>query len=76
MVTCHRCGGLMSEEKATDHPFRLDVPKILVIRDTPAQICGQCGEILLSNAVMGRVDEVIDKIRDRETELEVVRYAA
>ena len=35
MVTCHRCGGLMSEEKATDLPFRLDVHKILVIRDTP-----------------------------------------
>jgi hypothetical protein len=24
MVTCHRCGGLMSEEKSTDLPFRLD----------------------------------------------------
>ena len=66
----------MSDEQPTDLPFRLGAHKILVIKDVPARNCTQCGEILLSDTVMERVDEIIDKIRGLKSELEVVRYAA
>jgi YgiT-type zinc finger domain-containing protein len=75
-VICHRCGGSQVEEQVTDLPFKLDVRKILVVRQTPAFICSSCGETMLSDDVMARVDEIIEKVRDADSELDVVSYAA
>jgi hypothetical protein len=56
--------------------FRLDLHKILVLKDTPAHICPDCGEIMLADAVMQKVDEAIERTRGQNAELEVLRYAA
>ncbi len=75
-MTCHRCGGGRMEEQTTDLPFKLDVHKILIIRQTPSFICASCGETMLSDSVLARVDEIIEKVRDADCELDVVSYAA
>jgi YgiT-type zinc finger domain-containing protein len=66
----------MSAAQLSDLPFRLEAHKILVVKDTPAHVCGSCGEVMLPDTVMKRIDQIINRIRDREAELEVVRYAA
>jgi len=75
-MICHRCGGTQVEEQVTDLPFKLDVRKILVIRQLPAFVCAGCGETMLGDEVMGRVDGIIGKAREVESELDVVSYAA
>lgn len=75
-MICHRCGGTQVEEQVTDLPFKLDVHKILVIRQLPAFVCSGCGETMLNDEVMARVDEIVDKAREVESELDVVSYAA
>lgn len=75
-MICHKCGGSDVAEQHADLPFRLDLHKILVVKDTPAHICRSCGEIMLANEVMARIERAMEKVRELDAELEVVRYAA
>jgi YgiT-type zinc finger domain-containing protein len=64
------------DEQVTDLPFKLSAHKILVVKQVPAHICGSCGETLLKDDVLVKIDEIIGRIQDFDSELEVVRYAA
>lgn len=75
-MICHKCGGGNVTEQAADLPFRLDLHKILVVKDTPSHICNSCGEIILAQTVMNQIDGIIRNVQDLNAELEVVRYAA
>lgn len=73
-MRCHVCGG---EIKATtsDLPFKLAQNRIVIFKNLPVLQCDQCGEYLLEDSVMARVEKMI-KGTDESVELEVVRYAA
>lgn len=75
-MICHRCGGTKMEEQVTDLPFKLDTHKILVIRGIPAGICSSCGEIVLADGILQKIDKIIDRVKDVDCDLEVVRFAA
>ena len=75
-MICHRCGGTQMQEQNTDLPFKLDVHKILVVKELPAFVCRSCGETSLSDEVMAKVDLIIEKVRQINGELDVVSYAA
>jgi len=75
-MICHRCGGTQMKEQITDLPFKLDVHKILVVKELPAFICASCGETSLSDEVMAKVELIIEKVRQINGELDVVSYAA
>ena len=75
-MICHRCGGTQIVEQTTDLPFKLDTHQILVVKQLPALVCDGCGEIMLADAVMAAVDDIIERVRAMDCELEVVRYAA
>ena len=64
------------EEQITDLPFKLDVTKILIIKQIPAVVCNSCGEIMLGDGVMEKIDEIIAGIQRIDSELEVIRFAA
>ena len=75
-MKCHRCGSEKLEEQITDLPFKLDVHQVLIVKNTPCRICDSCGEILLADNIIEAIDNIIEKVRDKDTELEVVRFAA
>jgi len=62
-------------KKVTDLPFKLDDHRIIVIKDVPIFLCSKCGEILIENEVMKKLDPVFSDVK-RDRELEVVKYAA
>ena len=74
-MICHKCGSQMKEQIG-DLPFRIDIHKIVIVKDIPALICGACGEIMLGDEVMENVEGIMEKVRKMNAELEVVRYAA
>jgi YgiT-type zinc finger domain-containing protein len=74
-MVCHKCGSEM-EEQVGDLPFRIDIHKIVIVKDIPALICGSCGEIILSDNVLIRAEGIIETVRGMNAELEVIRYAA
>ena len=73
-MRCHVCG---AELKAalSDLPFKLAHNRIVVLKNLPVLQCEQCGEYLLEDSVMARVEEMLQSV-DESAELEVVRYAA
>ncbi len=73
-MKCHICGGHVVP-KTSDMPFKLDDNRIVIFKDVPVLQCDQCGEYLLDDPVMARVEELLRNV-DTSAELEIVRYAA
>ena len=72
-MTCHNCGGEL-ENLITNLPFKTDDDSIVIIKGLPVLQCKNCGEYLIEDAVMEKVDSILRRI-DKTTELEVLSYA-
>lgn len=73
-MNCHVCGAEMFNI-TTDLPFKTGNRSIVIIKDLPVIQCGNCGEYLIEDKVMERIESILSMI-DIHTELEIVRYAA
>jgi len=49
---------------------------VVVVRDVPAAVCGNCGEYYLDDDVARRVYERAEGAVQRNAEVEILRYAA
>jgi len=74
LITCHVCGGTLQKVQ-TNLPFKVSDTTIVIVKDLPALQCANCSEYLLEDNVMQHVDEILSKA-SRDTELEIIRYAA
>jgi YgiT-type zinc finger domain-containing protein len=73
-MKCEVCGAVMART-VSDLPFKTTDYTIIILKDVPVFQCGNCGQYLLDDAVMSRVDEILS--RDTGVaQLEVIRYAA
>ena len=57
MTPCPLCGGTMYDKRVT-HPQSY-MGNIIIMENVPAQVCRQCGEVLLHPAVLERLQKVI-----------------
>jgi YgiT-type zinc finger domain-containing protein len=73
-MVCCKCGNEMVKRK-TDLPFKLADQEIVVVKDVPVFICSSCGEILIEDEVMKKLEIIFTETKGHR-ELEVVRYAA
>ena len=73
-MKCQVCGGTF-EPVVADMPFKADDKRIVIFKDLPVLACGSCGEYLIENPVMARIDAML-ATADRRTELEIVHYVA
>lgn len=73
-MKCHNCGETF-ESVTTDLPFKTGPHSIVIIKSLPVLQCGNCGEYLIEDAIMQKVDAIISAT-EREVEVEVIRYAA
>ncbi|MBF0284460.1 MAG: type II toxin-antitoxin system MqsA family antitoxin [Magnetococcales bacterium] len=49
---------------------------VVVVREAPAEVCGQCGEYFLDEKTTARVLGLASEAVERRAEVEIVRYAA
>jgi YgiT-type zinc finger domain-containing protein len=49
---------------------------VIVIRDVPAEVCENCGEYYLDDAVASKVYRQGEDAVQRRAEVEILRYAA
>ncbi len=54
---CPMCGGRL-EAKNITHPQYYE-GKVVILENVPAEVCRQCGEVLLSPDVAGRFQEAV-----------------
>lgn len=48
----------------------------VVIKNVPAQVCGQCGEYYLSEEMTGKVMAMAEAAVSKGAEVEILRWAA
>ena len=73
-MRCRVCGSGM-KSIITDLPFKVTDATIVVLKVLPVVQCDRCGEYLLEDKVMNRVDQILSGI-DSSAELEVIKFAA
>ncbi len=71
---CPLCGGGLSDGN-TATPFFIG-EKVIVIKDVPAEVCGDCGEAYMKSSVVDRVEALLDKLEDLHSEVSIVHYEA
>jgi YgiT-type zinc finger domain-containing protein len=74
IMRCHVCGSEMTRVQ-TDLPFKVSETTIVIVKALPVLQCEGCGEYLLEDPVLQRVDAILEGA-DGRAELEVFRYAA
>lgn len=72
MKRCPLCGGTLVAKKVT-HPQEYE-GKIVILQNVPAEVCLQCGEVLLRPDVLQRVQELVWSETPPERTAEVPVY--
>ena len=73
-MKCTVCGSNMTGA-VSDLPFKTSDHTIIILKGVPLLQCGNCGEYLIDDAVMNRIDEIVGTVVGA-AELEVIQYAA
>ena len=73
-MKCSACGAPL-RAVVTDLPFKVADKTIAILKNLPVLQCENCAEYLLTDPVMGRVEEILSVI-DARAELEIVQFAA
>jgi YgiT-type zinc finger domain-containing protein len=73
-MRCSLCGSKL-RPLITDLPFKVSDTGIVILKGLPVLQCDNCREYLLDDAVMNRVEEILQRA-DAAAELEIIRYAA
>lgn len=73
-MKCHVCGAEL-KRIVTDMPFKTGLNRIVIIKQMPVFQCEHCGEYVLADDVMGRIEIMLAQA-DRKAELEILQYAA
>jgi len=73
-MKCHVCGSRLAHQ-VTDLPFKIGDRSIVILKGLPVLQCENCGEYLIEDNVMARVEQMLAKV-DSASELEIIRYAA
>jgi YgiT-type zinc finger domain-containing protein len=73
-MTCFMCKGTMREGFST---FTADLGScVIIIKNVPSQICGQCGEVTYNDEAAGRIEQIVNSVKNAAvTEIAVVNYA-
>ena len=71
---CPMCGGTLQENLATI-PFILELDRVVVIKDVPAEICSDCHEPFTAGHATDRVTALLRQLKALRSEVSVVSYA-
>jgi YgiT-type zinc finger domain-containing protein len=72
-MRCPSCRGTM-EKNATTLPYELGGDKLIVVRDVPAMVCTQCGEVFIESSVLKKVEELLNTVERSGMTLGFLEY--
>jgi len=47
---------------------------VVVIRDVPAFVCGQCGEAWYDDDTTEKIEEIVQQAKEHESQVEVLQF--
>ena len=72
-MKCFFCKDEMNESTTT---YMEDLGScIVIIKNVPCMKCPQCGEVSYSGAVVSRIEQIVDNLKDELTEVAIVNYS-
>ncbi len=74
-MKCTVCKNGIMEDGKVNMTLQRD-NTVVIIKDVPASVCGNCGEYVLSAAVTKNVMNKADKAATSKAEVEILQYAA
>jgi YgiT-type zinc finger domain-containing protein len=72
-MTCFLCKG-DTEQKAKTHAVTLE-KCVIIVKNVPAHICRQCGEVYFTDDVMQNLEAIVDRLENIIKEVAIVDYA-
>jgi YgiT-type zinc finger domain-containing protein len=63
------------EEDIVNFPVDLKT-RFVLIKEVPALVCEQCGEFFIDDKIHIQIEHIIEKVKELNVELEVVKFAA
>ena len=72
-MSCFRCKG-NTENKLKTHVVTLD-KCVIIIKNVPALVCNQCGEVYFTDDVMRKLEGIVDRLESIIKEVAIVDYA-
>jgi len=71
-MNCFMCKGRIDDDITT---FMVDINNcIVIVKNVPSQVCGQCGEVSYSDDVAQQLENIVNSLRYSITEIAVVSY--
>ncbi|NMA64599.1 MAG: type II toxin-antitoxin system MqsA family antitoxin [Syntrophomonadaceae bacterium] len=71
-MNCIMCKANMTEGKV-NHIVDID-GCIVIIKNVPANVCGQCGEYFINNVTALRLEEIVGEVAKSKAEILVLNY--
>lgn len=73
-MTCFMCKGTVQDGQSA---FTADLGNcVVVIKNVPARVCGQCGEVSYCDEVAQRLEQIVQTIKNSTAaEIAVVKYS-
>ena len=71
---CPVCGGTL-EQGETTIPYVLKDNSVVVIKNVPAEICGDCHEAFTSGKVTDQIVLMVQQLKNLHSEVSVLSYA-
>jgi YgiT-type zinc finger domain-containing protein len=71
---CPVCGGSLHTGEATI-PYILDDDVVIVVKNVPAEICGDCREAFTSGEVTDRITGMLRQLKSLHSEVSVITYS-
>jgi YgiT-type zinc finger domain-containing protein len=71
---CPVCGGTLEPGEATI-PYVLRDQSVVVIKNVPAEICGDCHEAFTSGRVTDQIVSMVQQLKNLHSEVSVISYS-
>lgn len=71
-MNCPVCKGKI-ERGITTFPTEIE-NGLLFVKDVPADICKQCGEVFIPDEVAETLEDIVFKARKEKVEVEIISY--
>lgn len=70
---CPVCGGSLMDGEATI-PYVLKDDTVVIVKNVPAEICGDCREAFTSGKVTDQLVAMVKQLKELRSEVSVVSY--
>ncbi|MBI5207979.1 MAG: YgiT-type zinc finger protein [Candidatus Firestonebacteria bacterium] len=72
-MRCPSCRGSM-EEGISSLPYELNGDKFIVVRNVPALVCKQCGEVFIQSHILKKVEVLLNTVEKGGLTLGFLEY--